>query len=384
MENPPTDSFHPNKDSLILGFSGAPASKKDLWPLAAKLKQDGYNFIYNESVSTPDAFEGEKGKRERFARIAEEVLVEMSKNDSDRLLIIGHSLGGAEAVLFLDQISEDERFSGKQVDLVVFSPIGYGKDGFKGVWGWVEGTKRMMKKKELFEAHIAYPLPQEVAEKISPFLSTENGLEELVIKDQFRTNRRDIFERTVVNEIGEFDAHSVVMKINLIDLELSRQVAEGKPVDKKLLKKRERLIAPFFKPLLQGSYLDVESKRLLSDLHKSEQSKGKLLKYLNPVFISSLGSHAKRIFQITYDGFSKVVVNVQQKLDKNNISLNTHLVYMQNDRFIKRDQVNNVLRDRIMEIANIWVLADATHFTIGYDTDTLMNVVNTVTNKKTR
>ncbi len=375
------EALKPKHDFVVLGLPGAPASGKGMWAGASELQRrlGNESFIYEESVSAPKAFAGERAKTERYGRIADRVVEKLGGRKE--LVVIGHSMGGAEALLFLDKISADERFKGIKVDLVVFSPINYGTEGWKGVWGWAEGTKRVLDKRDVFEAHIACPLPYEVAKKISPLMTENEGFEELIIKDELRDRRRSLFEGAIRGKKDAFEAYTVIQNINIIDAELTRQVLRGQEPDSHLLEKRSKLIAPYIPALFDAEQLSPESKRLLKDIY--EPDKNLLLSYLNPSFFKALSPYAREMFNMSYEGFAKVLRNINTRLKQKSVSLNTSLVYMRNDKFETQEQAKKAMQEvKVDEIASVWALSDSTHFTVFYQPQMMMDVVEQVTGKK--
>lgn len=376
-----SEALKPKHDFVALGLAGAPASGKGMWAGAAELrKRLGDDFIYEESISTPAAFAGERAKTERFTRIANEAATKLG--DRKELLIIAHSMGGAEALMFLDKASADERFRDKKIDLVVFSPVGYGAEGWKGVWGWLEGTKRILENRDLFESHIACPLPYEVAKEISPLMTETEGFEETTTKDDRRDQRRQLFEEVLRRVKTPEYANTVLAAINWRDTLLTEEVSKGRKPSKILLEERAKLIAPYIGALLDAEHLDPESQRLLSDIYKLDKGPV-LLNYLKPSFLKSLSPYVRQMFNMSYEGFTKVLRNLKARLEQRDIALNTHLVYMRNDKFVTPEQAKQALQEiKVDDIASIWALADVTHFTAAYQPAVMMDVVEQVTGKK--
>lgn len=368
-------------DFVVLSLPGAPASGKDMWAGAAELKKRlGEDYIYEESISTPAAFAGGRAKEERYERIANEVLEKLG--DRKELVVIGHSMGGVEALMFLDKIKDDERFEGKKIDLVVFSPINYGTEKWKGLWGWKEGTERILAERDLFESHIACPLPYEVAKEISPLMTEGVGFAELTIKDEWRTQRKNFFEEVVRRVETPDRADSILKQINWRDTLLTEEVLSNKEPSKILLEERAKLIAPYVPALMSAEYLDEDSKRLLSDIYKPNKEP-MILNYLNPTFLKSLSPYVKEMFKMSYDGFVNTLRGINIRLKLKDITLNTNLVYMQNDKFATQEQAQKVIEQvKVDQVASVWALADSTHFTVSYQPGMMIDVVEEITKKK--
>ncbi len=362
------------KDFFLLMFPGAPASGKGMWAGAgAALEQLGAeNFRYEESITTPAAFAGVRSEQERYTRIADSVAEKVQ--DRNKLVVTGHSFGGAEALLFLQTIASDKRFEGKQVELVMLSPILIGKEGVSSFWKLFEGSKDILANRDIFEADYACPLPVEVSRLMPTILDKDVGLGDLDIGEDAVAYRHGKFAQVVKEKLGGAAAQELLVKIFTLDTQLTNQVTRVEVVNPDLLAERRALIAPFVQNLMDADYLATDIKAKVRELYNPDESENWVS------FLGLAAGYVGRLIKDAYQGHAQVLRKITATAVNHGIKINSHLVYFDNDRFFKPDQVESAQR-ALADVANLWLMPEKDHFTVSYDAKTFMDIIAKVTDE---
>lgn len=365
----------------VVMLSGFAASGKSLHEGAIRARNlfgEG-NFTYFASLSTREALAEGKG-RERYKEMAKSVMDKMV--GKDKLLVIAHSLGGAEALSLLKEISTNVDFKDKQIDLMVFSPLGYGTERLKSLTELINGSIRINSARGVFESATACPLPEEISKEMSPFLQDIEGINKIPATLEDRERRRKIFEDAVKNTPG-VNFNEVIDKINIIDKDLNKRFKETGKVDKRLLKQRAALISPFINPMINDAiHLDSKTQESLSQSFPKikKQKLSRELQSWSSYVINMLPT-VINLLKMGWKGYSKELITIIFKANNNGIKINVNLVYMENDRLIKPRQIKST-KEESATIANFWFLKEVTHFVPSYDAYQMLIAIDEIVREK--
>ncbi len=372
-------------------FPGAPASGKGMWSGAAEAKKRfGSDFHYEESITSATAAKRDRFTTKRYERLAD-TLFQKVKNKKE-IVIIAHSMGGVEAVAFLNAIAKDDRYKGKTIDLAVVSPIEYGSKGLDALGNLVSGSARILHNRDTFEAHIAYPLPPAVAAKIVPELPLAGDMQTIPVPKEIPNARKALLRLAVAQKppkstelqkkfhtfartrLPPQDAGQLLSRLETIDASLTQAVASTGTVDQKLLAERNALIKPYIPTLLSGDLIDPSLKGFMHDLYNPSEHVAwySLLPY---IWVTRL-----KMAAMISGGMDTQLQKVTDTLAKQNIRLHTSLVYLENDRFMKVSHVRKANK-QVKHVAKVFIVPEASHFTPAYDTKLFMHVVEQATGR---
>lgn len=358
----------------VLVFTGSPSSgKDDLGQLLRVGQMQGWDparTIICPSISTVEAFADADFEKDVYKERAEQMAAILGSGAKE-LLILTHSLGSAEALMFLRAIQVDDRYKDKKIRIVMHSPILFGTEKLGALKKIFRGTFDILFRRDLREANYLIPPPENVRNMMEHRLTDGVANSDIVtmsLSREAEQYRQDIFETVARKQLGPIGYGELRMKLRVIDEQLVKH-----PADKDLLDLRARIIAPFVGGVMTGEYLNSdEAEEALGRF--GEKSKGLRTNL-------SLAAHLffnrfRPGFGLVRDlwlGHGSVLETLRKQLEIQNTQLDITFVLGENDLFLDQEQAR-----AIQNIGNSTklFLKDSTHYTASYDAQTVSQTLH--------
>lgn len=335
------------QDFVVIALSGFDASGKGLHALWEAFTNiiPKEKLIVEPSITTSASMSESVKNEERYARIAGSLIEKCSA--TDKILIVGHSLGGAETLQLLRALVEDKRTQGKTIETVIFSPLGYGTSGLRAFADLLWGSVAINLNPNIREAEFMYPQSDAVG-----------------VSDQEKAYKKSVLQK-ILEKQGK-NSEDFFHQIEEIDLKLHAQSGDRAL----LLQKRQQLLAPHFADLVKhATHLSEEQ---LQDI--DERTREKEAKDLR-AWLTEFRIFAFNMIADLYKGFDGALDEIQQKAQENNITIRTTMVEMVKDVLVSKEQIDLAKQISMKNALVSWLTINASHFVASWDGLTVLETV---------
>lgn len=334
------------------------------------LRQTPDLFVPSSISTKPALKKGEKSTKEHYENLVREII--QTTGDKE-LYLLGHSLGGFEAIDILNILIDNPDFKNKKVNLVFISTPGFTDKGIRGFIEFGKRFRQINKKVALNEQHTTYPLPEKFYETAPQDIQDANISPKVAFKDspEEREQRRYFFKDALKPQIipkGK-TKEQIITELNNIDKQISGEI-ESKKTLEDLLRERAMLLHPVIEALFAGKQIDDEIHQKALELYQElpENLASSLRHYISTLlYLARAGKHIA-------EGTGKQLQRVLEKAKSNDVDVNISFILLERDEMIKIDDIAQIKQNfkqgvgiqEIDKTVSFLLMEQLAHSSIGY------------------
>ncbi len=362
--------FRPlDPNPFIVMLPGATGGGEKLTQLRNDLDEyyPNRNYVLS-SLTTRESLKTGEDPKDHYQKAAADILSLSSNQDTIR--IFGHSSGGNEMRLFLEELLPLIKDKNKKLELVFIAVPGLSeREDAAGALEFASRFLSMQSEYSYLEQHTAYPLPEDLQYLNIPLNNLPADLAKIPDSPIHRRERREKFAlKRLPKIIGDTNKQvELLNQIAKVENDIRDNTGNNEYINQKI-KERSELLQPVIDGLFEGKHISTDDH--LFQLRKYHETETEIADSLTHA-IHGLPVVLDAIAQDVFKGFDNSLKKVIDESQAFGIPLFYYIELLENDTIVQVDDLPRVLQSLQTagiydSLGGVFAVEAVAHSSLGY------------------